>query len=80
MHGKDSPLVQQLFSISMMGEAEPTEPNLQSLPVDWRRTNLIKYLNEAAGALDTRYDKGFTTRRFHPYGTSCLQIFHLNHP
>jgi len=63
MHGKDSPLMQQLDSISMARDAAPTDPDLQSIPVDQIHADLVMYLNKATAALDARYEKGFPKRR-----------------
>ncbi|WP_263786189.1 hypothetical protein [Salinibacter grassmerensis] len=63
MHGKDSPLMQQLDSISMARNAAPADPDLRSLPVDRMHADLVRYLNKAIAALDARYEKGFPKRR-----------------
>lgn len=64
MHGKDSPLVQQLDSLAMAKDSGATAPDLQSIPVDRMQADLVKYLNKVAGALDARYESGFPKRRF----------------
>ena len=63
MHGKDSPLMQQLDSMSMASDAAPTDPELRPIPVDQIHADLVTYLNRATAALDASYEKGFPTRR-----------------
>ena len=73
MHGKDSPLMQQLDSISMARDAAPADPDLQAIPVDQMHADLVTYLNKAAAALDARYEKGFPKRRL--IEVSLRQVF-----
>ncbi|MCS3664715.1 hypothetical protein GGP65_002345 [Salinibacter ruber] len=73
MHSKDSPLMQQLDSISMARDAAPADPDLQAIPVDQMHADLVTYLNKAAAALDARYEKGFPKRRL--IEVSLRQVF-----
>ncbi|WP_232798106.1 hypothetical protein [Salinibacter altiplanensis] len=73
MHGKDSPLMQQLDSISMARDAAPMDPDLQPLPVDRIHADLVGYLNKAVAALDARYEQGFPKRRL--IEVSLRQVF-----
>lgn len=63
-HGKESPLVQQLDSISMTRTEGLDDSDLQAIPVDQMRTDLIKYLNKTIDALSARYEKELAMRHF----------------
>lgn len=63
-HGKDSPLVQQLDSIAMARQGRPADPDLQPVPAERMRSELVTYLSRAVGVLDARYDEGLTKRDF----------------
>jgi hypothetical protein len=63
-HGKESPLVQQLDSISMAGSERAADSNLRPIPVDQMRADLIKYLQKTIDALSARYEQELATRHF----------------
>lgn len=63
-HGRESPLVQQVDSISMTKAGRSTDSDLQPIPVDQMRADLIKYLNKTIDTLSARYEKELAMRRF----------------
>jgi hypothetical protein len=66
VHGKDSPLVQQIDSLSIRLGLETTgaEPDLRPVPVERMRADVVGYLEKAMSALRLRYDEDFAERRF----------------
>lgn len=66
VHGKDSPLVQQIDSLVIrIGlDAPRSKPDLRPMPVDRMRADVIGYLEKAMAALRLRYEEDFTERRF----------------
>lgn len=64
MHGKDSPLVEQLDSISIGPSTSSSELELQAMPVDRMRADVVKYLKKVTSVLAARYDGSFSERHF----------------
>jgi hypothetical protein len=66
VHGKDSPVVQQIDSlvIGIGLDAVSSEPDLRPMPVDRIRADAVEYLENAMVALRLRYEEDFTERRF----------------
>lgn len=61
-HGKESPLIQQLDSLALMGEGA-AESDLEAFPVERIHVDLLKNLDKTLGALNARYKGGFAERR-----------------
>ncbi|MFB6272773.1 MAG: hypothetical protein ABEL51_07770 [Salinibacter sp.] len=75
VHGKDSPLVQQIDALSIMaGQSTPgAEPDLRPMPVDRLQADVVEYLEKALATLRTRYEKEFSERRF--FEVALRQMF-----
>lgn len=74
-HGKDSPLVQQIDSLSIgigLDTINP-DPDLRSIPVDRMGADIVKYLEKAMTSLRRRYEEDFTERRF--FEVALRQVF-----
>lgn len=75
VHGKDSPLVQQIDSLAIrLGlETASSEPDLRPMPVDRLRADVIEFLENAMVAMRLRYEEDFTERRF--FEVALRQMF-----
>lgn len=66
VHGKDSPLVQQLDTLSLHGglQASRSGEDLHPLPVDSLHAEVMGHFKEILSALESRYGEGFSERHF----------------